>query len=170
MLDQQKVSRMQWSSHHHKIPAATNTASHMSMLCYGVDITLMDTCVSVTCSNMHHTTDFFSEGSDWYSLRLQPGNTFPGTWHLCTLQNVIKHRKSSFGDDNCHTRISKNNIMDALRRVIFFCNTVDIDSELLAWAATFNSLEFSCSIYRTLKFTVCKEWLIYSTHRPKKYT
>ena len=24
------------------------------------------------------------------------GNTFPDTWHLCTLQNVIKHRKSSF--------------------------------------------------------------------------
>ena len=69
----------------------------MSMLCYGVDITLMDTCVSVTCSNMHHMTDFFYEGSDWYSLRLQLENTFPDTWHLCTLQNVIKHRKPPFG-------------------------------------------------------------------------
>ena len=85
------------SKDHHKIPVATNTARHMSMLCYGVDITLMDTCVSVTCSNMHHTTDFFSEGSDWYFLRLQLGNTFPDTWHVCTLQNVIKHRKSPFG-------------------------------------------------------------------------
>ena len=140
------------------------------MLCYGVDITLMDTCVSVTCSNMHHMTDFFYEGSDWYSLRLQLGNTFPDTWHLSTLQNVIKHRKSPFGADNCQTQITKNNIMDALRRVIFFANTVHIDSELLAWAATFNSLSSRCSIYRILKFTACKEWLIYSTHRPKKYT
>ena len=46
---------------------------------------------------LFNTTDFFSEGSDWYSLRLQLGNTFPDTWHLCTLQNVIKHRKSPFG-------------------------------------------------------------------------
>ena len=46
-------------------------ASHMNMLCYGVDITLMDTCVSVTCSNMYHTAAFFSVGADWYSLRLQ---------------------------------------------------------------------------------------------------
>ena len=69
----------------------------MSMLCYGVDITLMDTCVSVTCSNMHHMTDFFYEGSGWYSLRLQLGSTFSDTLHLCTLQNVIKHRKSPFG-------------------------------------------------------------------------
>ena len=46
-------------------------ASHMNMLRYSVDITLMDTCVSVTCSNMYHTAAFFSVGSNCYSLRLQ---------------------------------------------------------------------------------------------------
>ena len=49
-------------------------ASHMNMLCYGVDITLMDICVSVTCSNMYHTAALFSVGSDWYTLRLQTRN------------------------------------------------------------------------------------------------
>ena len=46
-------------------------ASHMNMLCYGVDITLIDTCVSVTCRSMYHMIAFFSVGSDWYYLRLQ---------------------------------------------------------------------------------------------------
>ena len=66
----------------------------MSMLCYGVDITLMDTCVSVTCSNMHHMTDFFYEGSDWYSLRLQLEIHFqiPGTYVRCKmLLNTENH-------------------------------------------------------------------------------
>ena len=67
----------------------------MSMQCYGVDITLMDPCVSVTCSNMHHTTDFFSEGSDWYSLRLQERKYI--SRYLAPLQNIIKHSKSPFG-------------------------------------------------------------------------
>ena len=34
----------------------------------------------------------------------------------------------------------KNNIIGVVRRVFFFANTVHVASELLAWAATFNSL------------------------------
>ena len=93
-------------------------ASHMNMLCYGVDITLMDTCVSVTCSNIYHTAAFFSVGSDWYSLGLQ------------TRKYISIY---------CHTQIPKNNIMGALRRV-FFCQPAHIDSERLAWVATYTSL------------------------------
>ena len=54
--------------------------------------------------------------------------------------HVMDTFRTCYGVDNFRIRIPKNNIMGALRKVFFFANTVHIDSELLAWAATFNSL------------------------------
>ena len=98
--------------------------SHMNMLCDGVDITLMDTCVSVPCSNIYHTAALFSVGSDWYSLRLQTRKCIFRYLTLMYVAKCYQTQKMTFrtlhGVDNCHTRLPKNNIMGALRRV-FFC-------------------------------------------------
>ena len=71
----------------------------MNMLCNGVDITLMDTYVSVTCNNKYPTAAFFSVGSDWYSLRLQTRNYWHGQLHLPAFNlgaGYTKHQSSPF--------------------------------------------------------------------------